>query len=175
MSTDAHSPYDDVLAKMDALLKRHHDRLEKTVVVETTLDFPVLTEEVPVEEDLIPVLTEVVPAEPPQPLEAPSAPEAQEFPFLLLEDPAAEPLPEHAQAEASHSLSSAALESLDQKVQDIFDQRLSAHIVSAMDRALATMLDQFSSQLESVVREAVAQELRKQLEELSSRSSDSSD
>ncbi|MEN6586374.1 MAG: hypothetical protein ABFE02_10075, partial [Sulfuricella sp.] len=49
--------HDDVLAKMDALLKKHHDALARGSVTE---DFPVLTEVVKEPVDVIPVLTEVV-------------------------------------------------------------------------------------------------------------------
>ncbi|MDP1896494.1 MAG: hypothetical protein Q8K43_01270, partial [Sulfurimicrobium sp.] len=57
----------------------------------------------------------------------------------------------------------------------ILDHRLSAHIVSAMDQAMSSMLDQFAMQLESVVREAVAQELQKQLGEIAGRSRDANE
>lgn len=159
------SAHDDVLAKMDALLKRHYDRLERAPAIPPAMDFPVLTEEVPVEEDVIPVLTEVVEDEP----------EMSEFPFLLLEDVDAEPAPEIVSPDPSLDLSGQSLENLDLRIQEILDQRLSAHITSAMDRAISSMLDQFSMQLESVVREAVAEELRKQLGEMAGRANDADD
>lgn len=159
------SAHDDVLAKMDALLKRHYDRLEKAPVIPQAMDFPVLTEEVPDEEDVIPVLTEVVE----------DKPEISEFPFLLLEDSEVDTVPEDLPPASSRGLSGQSLENLDLRIQEILDQRLSAHIASAMDRAMSSMLDQFAMQLESVVREAVAEELRKQLGEMASRANDGDD
>lgn len=166
MSTDAaRSAHDDVLAKMDALLKRHHDRLEKAPVVPPAMDFPVLTEVVPAEEEIIPVLTEVVEEKA----------ERHEFPFLLLEDANEPPPPEAPADDNTPSLSSQSLENLDRQVQEILDQRLSAHLVSVMDRAMSSMLEQFAAQLESVVREAVAQELQKQLGEIALRARDANE
>ncbi|PWB49110.1 MAG: hypothetical protein C3F18_10735 [Nitrosomonadales bacterium] len=163
MSKDAaRTAHDDVLAKMDALLKRHHDRLEKAPVLPPAMDFPLLTEVVPDEEEAIPVLTEVVEEKT----------EMNEFPFLLLEDVNEQQTSGILADDTSSKLSSQALEGLDRQIQEILDQRLSAHIVSAMDRAMSTMLDQFAMQLESVVREAVAQELRKQLGEIPGRAND---
>ena len=166
MTTDStRTAHDDVLAKMDALLKRHYDRLEKAPAVPPAMDFPVLTEVVPVEEESIPVLTEVVEEKT----------EVHEFPFLLLEDVDAEPVSEESTHDFSHHRSSQSLDDLDLRIQEIVDQRLSAQFVSAMDRAISTMLDQFSVQLEAVVRDAVAQELRKQLGEIAGRARDAND
>jgi hypothetical protein len=160
MSTDAaRTAHDDVLAKMDALLKRHHDRLEKTPAAPPAMDFPVLTEVVSVEEEVIPVLTEVVEEKA----------EMNEFPFLLLEDVNEQPPSNTSTEDASAKLSAQSLERLDRQIQEILDQHFSTHIVPALDRAMSTMLDQFAAQLESVVREAVAQELRKQLGEIAGR------
>ncbi|MFA5242207.1 MAG: hypothetical protein WC029_02125 [Sulfuricella sp.] len=159
------SAHDDVLAKMDALLKRHYDRLEKAPAIPPPMDFPVLTEEVQVEEDIIPVLTEVVE----------DKPVMSEFPFLLLEDADAKPVPEDFSPAPPLSLSGQSLENLDRRILEILDQRLSGHIASAMDRAMSSMLDQFSMQLESVVREAVAEELRKQPGAMAGRANDADD
>jgi hypothetical protein len=161
----ARSAHDDVLAKMDALLKRHYDRLEKAPAIPSSMDFPVLTEEVQVEEDIIPVLTEVVE----------DKPVMSEFPFLLLEDADAKPASENLPHDPPLSLSGQSLENLDQRILEILDQRLSGHIASALDRAMSAMLDPFAAQLESVVREAVAEELRKQLGEMAGRANDADD
>lgn len=162
---DSRTAHEDVLAKMDALLKRHHDRLERIPAEPPAMDFPVLTEVVQVEEEIIPVLTEVV--------EEKAA--INEFPFLLLEDVEEPQASETTADEPPLRLSSDALEKLDRQIQEILDQRLSAHIMSAMDQAVSTMLDQFSRQLESVVREAVAQELQKQLGEIAVRARNAND
>lgn len=165
ISNASNNAYDDVLAKMDALLKRHHDRLEKAPVAPPQADFPVLTEVVEAEEEIIPVLTEVVEEKT----------EANEFPFLLLEDADEKLATETVAEEASPKLSSQSLENLDRQIQEILDQRLASHIVPALDRAMSSMLEQFSTQLESVVREAVAEELRKQLGEMAGRANDGDD
>jgi hypothetical protein len=160
-----HSAHDDVLAKMDALLKRHHDRLEKASSTPPVMDFPVLTEVVQTEEEVIPVLTEVVEEKT----------EMKEFPFLLLEDDLEPQTVDSSGDEVAPELSSQLLENLHSQIQEILDQRLPVHIASAMDRAMSTMLDQFSMQMQSVVREAVAHELQKQLGEIARRSSDADD
>lgn len=159
------SAHEDVLAKMDALLKRHHDRLEKAPAVSPVMDFPVLTEVVQIEEDIIPLLTEVVE----------EAVEMDDFPFLLLEDDDEQPSLDFSGDESSSELSSQLLENLHAQIQEILDQRLPVHIASAMEQAMSSMLDRFSSQMESVVREAVAQELQKQLTEIARRTSNASD
>ncbi len=165
MTTEsARTAHDDVLAKMDALLKRHYDRLETAPAALPAMDFPVLTEVVPVEEEVIPVLTEVVEEKA----------EVNEFPFLLLED-VEEQAPETATDDGSLQLSGQSLQNLDRQIHEILDQRLSAHIVSALDQAMSSMLDQFAMQLESVVREAVAQELRKQLGAIAGRTRDANE
>lgn len=153
--------HDDVFAKMDALLKKHYAGTGSATAEQ---DFPVLTEIVEERAEFIPVLSEVV--------EAPAFVEA-----ALSEDEAIaetsgahpESAPEgHAQASdsASPGPGEEALASLDRQIQEILEQHLSPQIVAAMDKALSSMLDKFALQMEYVVRDAVAQELRKQLAEL---------
>ncbi|MBZ0105244.1 MAG: hypothetical protein K8H84_06400 [Sulfuricella denitrificans] len=164
--------HEDVLAKMDALLKRHHDRLEKAPPASPAMDFPVLTEVVTVEEEVIPLLTEVVEL----PVVVEEKAEMDEFPFLLLEDEHEQQTLELSGEEpASAELSSQLLENLHAQIQEILDQRLPVHIASAIEQAMSGILDQFSSQMESVVRVAVAQELQKQLGEIARRTSNASD
>lgn len=136
--------HDDVLAKMDALLKKYHDTLARGSV---TQDFPVLTEVVEEVDDAIPLLTEVVGIEP----------GGVAFDELgAVETPHAEELP----------LSGEALSQLDRQIRAAIEQRLPSHIVAAVDKALPVVLEEFSMQLENLVRDAVAQEVRQQLTEL---------
>ena len=133
--------HDDVLAKMDALLKKHHDGLTQAPGVDK---LPVLTEIVEDEAELIPVLTEVV--------------------EIAAE---AEPVEEHPTEEMSHAVAPDALhEHLDPHALALLEQQISTHIIAAMDKSLAVMLDQFGAHLESLVRETVARELQTQLPEL---------
>jgi len=141
----ASTVHDDVLAKMDALLKKHHDAIDRASVKE---DFPVLTEVVEEAEELIPVLTEVVEIE----LEA--------MTFTVLE-PDEPPLLD---VKAS-PLSGEALVRLDRQIMEIVEQRLPSHIVAAVDKALPVVLEEIAMQLETMVRDAVAQELKQQLAE----------
>ena len=138
--------HDDVLAKMDALLKKHHDALARNSI---TGDFPVLTDIVEVAAETIPVLTEVVEME--------AVPEA----FAKFE-PDESPLPD----EEALPLSSEALSQLDRQIREIIEQRLPSHIVAAVDKALPVVLEEFAMQLETLVRDAVAHELQQQLTEL---------
>lgn len=129
---------DDVLAKMDALLKKHHDGLAHASCV---ADFPVLTEIVEEHEADIPLLTEVV-----------------EIEFELETGTVKD--------DSASVLENSALDHLDPELRSALEQELSAHVIAALDQALAAMLDQFSGHLESMVRDAVAQELNHQLPEL---------
>jgi hypothetical protein len=147
MSQHGASPlHDDVLAKMDALLKKHHDALARGSVIE---DFPVLTEVVEEAEEAIPLLTDVVEIEP----------EAMTFTVLEPDEPT---LPDV----ETPPLGGEALSQLDRQIKAAIEQQLPSHIVAAVDKALPVVLEEFAMQLESLVREAVAQELQQQLKEL---------
>lgn len=166
MSTDAaRSAHDDVIAKMDALLKRHHERLEKSFVVPAAMDFPLLTEEVSAEDEIIPVLTEVVEEKA----------EMSDFPFLLLEEAGELQAEESTLEELSSAVDVPPPENPGPQIEGALDPGLSEHIVSAVDRAISTVLEQFAAQLEVVVREAVAKELQKQLGEIAGRARDAND
>lgn len=182
--------HDDVLAKMDALLKKHHDALARGSVTE---DFPVLTEVVEEAEEVIPVLTEVVEIEsdhmPAADFEAGgddqfATPDEDERHVLQdipagFDDNAAQsvemedtPVSEFCQIEPSQpkqepfALSGEALEQLDRRILEMLEQRLPSHIVEAVDKALPVVLEEFAMELESMVRDAVAQEIRQQLTDL---------
>jgi len=137
--------HDDVLAKMDALLKKHHDALARGSV---TGDIPVLTDVVEEAEVDIPVLTEVIETE------------SEVMTFTLLE-PDEPPLPDLQE----FPLSGEALSRLDRQIMEAVEQRLPSHIIAAVDKALPVVLEEFAMQLESLVRDAVAQEIRQQLAE----------
>lgn len=132
--------HDDVLAKMDALLKKHHDALTQAPVV---TDFPLLTEVVEEPVEVIPLLTEVI--------ESDAAPEAQEAAILEAAPP---------------DLNDEALVQLDRQIRATLEQRLPFHIVEAVDKALPVVLEEFSMQLENLVRDAVARELDRRMPEL---------
>lgn len=138
--------HDDVLAKMDALLKKHHDVIARSAVKE---DFPVLTEVVEEAEELIPVLTEVVEIE------------REAMTFTVLEPDEPPPLDVKASP-----LSGEALVRLDHQIMEIVEQRLPSHILAAVDKALPVVLEEIAMQLETIVRDAVAQELKLQLAKL---------
>lgn len=144
MSQDRGEPdNDDVLAKMDALLKKHHDALAKS---SPPVYFPVLTEIVEEVVEVVPVLTEVVEDEPPT------------IEFYELE--AVEEAPPEVQAS---SLDDQVLSELDRQIRAALEQRLPFHIVEAVDKALPVVMEEFSMQLEKMVREAVTQELQRHM------------
>ena len=61
---------------------------------------------------------------------------------------------------------SMALKDIDKHLQRLVEEKIGPQLTLTMDRALATMLDQFSTHIEYLVRESVALELQKQLEAL---------
>lgn len=163
--------HDDVLAKMDALLKKHHIGTETSPPDER--DFPVLTEIVDVpprtptaaDEDILidfevdsddfPVLEEVIP----QQVEAPVLIPDDEPPVQYqAASVSSEPQPvthtfPHGRTELPSALQDQAL----------LEQRIADHIIASLDTALGNLLVQFSTHLESMVRETVAQEINRQL------------
>ena len=68
--------------------------------------------------------------------------------------------------EASAPTAAFALKDIDQHLQRLVEEKLGPQLTATMDRALANMLDQFSTHIEYLVRESVALELQKQLEAL---------
>lgn len=68
--------------------------------------------------------------------------------------------------EASPAVAELALKDLDKHLQRLIEEKLGPQLTATMDRALANMLDQFSTHIEYLVRESVALELQKQLEAL---------
>lgn len=207
-------PEDDVLGKVDALLRRHQT---------PEPDIPVLTEVLvppPIDLDAIPVLTDVVGVEesaaddapipfpellPLEPVAAeeeavaasPAAPIALEFDIppgaryvaldrepveptpqptapepdlrtLAVEDGTRMPAPVHALSEETIQLIADTIKAdvariLDAQLQQALAQQLQTSLHVALDRALASMLDQFVIHIEEVVRSAIANELEKQL------------
>lgn len=143
--------HQDILAKMDALLKKHHIGGEPSGEGES--DFPVLTEYADhapptagnvgddADGDDFPVLEEILP--PPLAAKAPRA--GARFP------PPAPPAAPRQDAAAEHG------------DQTLLEQRIADHVLAAMDKALGNLLVQFSSHLETMVRDTVAQELNRQL------------
>lgn len=68
--------------------------------------------------------------------------------------------------EASPAVAEFALKDMDKHLQRLVEEKLGPQLTATMDRALANMLDQFSTHIEYLVRESVALELQKQLEAL---------
>ncbi len=73
---------------------------------------------------------------------------------------------EGAPEEASPAAAEFALKDLDEHLLRLVEEKLGPQLTATMDRALANMLDQFSTHIEYLVRESVALELQKQLEAL---------
>lgn len=139
---------DDVIAKMDALLKKHQDALTPAPVV---VDFPLLTEVVEETMETIPLLTEVVESDAAVAGAVPERNEPMETPALKAVSP-----------DGSEEI----LARLELQVRETLEQRLPFHIVEAVDKALPVVLEEFSMQLENLVRDAVARELDRRLPEL---------
>lgn len=77
--------------------------------------------------------------------------------------PAAAVLSTEALAQFSDALSEQLMRALDQRLQQAVDKKIAPQIAQTVDKALSSMLDQFSVNIEFMVREAIAQELQRQL------------
>ncbi len=67
---------------------------------------------------------------------------------------------------APDSVTEHTMRDMDKHLQRLVEEKLGPQLTATMDRALAGMLDQFSTHIEYLVRESVALELQKQLEAL---------
>ena len=73
-------------------------------------------------------------------------------------------------AQFSETLSEQVMHILDQRLQQAVDKKIAPQIAQTVDKALSSMLDQFGVNIEYMVREAIAQELQRQLTALLSSS-----
>jgi len=67
------------------------------------------------------------------------------------------------QAQISDSLSEQILRSIDLHLQKTIEKSVAPQLANSLDKALSSMLDQFSMHIEEMVRETIALELQKQL------------
>lgn len=132
-------------------------------------DFPEIESEVP---DL-----DTLPAELSGPFELPEAfePQSKEEsspPHHLEKVAEAEPeipqqMPEvstqKSQAQISDSLTEEILRSIDRHLQKAMEKSVAPQLANSLDKALSSMLDQFSMHIEEMVKETIANELQKQL------------
>lgn len=162
--------YGDILNKLDALIHRQDEtpsvpRVHIPPARQT--EYPILTDIIEEEPVPFPVLTEVI--EPGIGIETEIAPEGQgesePMPDSLPPPPASQlsPLPS---ALSTGDFDSELQAIVDQRILDVLEKRFSPHITAAIDKALSVMLDQFSVHLEEVAREAVAEEIQKQLADI---------
>ena len=181
---------DDILAKMDALLKKHHISADQVPVVED--DFPILSEIVEVKEAAKPAapapediqidfdldsfgedfpLLEIPAPEPEKPAEI--SPEEEIILFSEPDLPEPEPLVEETPTPEPELViiyeglpdtpSTQTDETIKQPDLSGIEQRLAENAIAALDKALEGMLERFSTRLEAMVRETVSQELSRQL------------
>lgn len=158
------------------------------------LDIPTLTDIVPEpldETGNIPTLTEIagatLPDSPPIELDLvpetylPEAEYAPENTITAIEPPEDAPerikeivaprvdrrqsaLTEETASQISDALTEQALRNLDKHLQQVMETQLAPLLVASLDKTLASMLDQFAMHIEYLVREAVAEEMKKQLQ-----------
>ncbi len=106
----------------------------------------------------------------------PPAPAAPGWVLIQPEEPAQEPIPDPATPAAaglpgavfdqiSDSLSEQVLRNLERQLQQVLEERLAPRLADSLDRALSGMLDQFAVNIQHMIRESVAEELRRQLGE----------
>ena len=75
----------------------------------------------------------------------------------------------------SDSLTEQILRSLDQHLQKAVENSLAPQVANSIDKALSSMLDQFSIHIEYMVQEAITKELQKQFSALKTVSTGNSD
>ena len=157
--------YGDILNKLDALINRQHDEPAVPRVhipSARQIEYPVLTDVVEADPVPIPVLTEAIPPE--EELEFSLETEFESSPHQAETAPAQSPV--LSSALPAGGLSPELQSQIDQRILDVLEKRFSQHIAAAIDKALSVMLDQFSVHLEEVAREAVAEEIQKQLADI---------
>lgn len=193
----------DVFAKMDALMKKHHPGAVQPLPVDvrTTADIPVLTDIVAEAEPEIPVLTEMADApelidetlsEPhsTSPLkDREHAPESLESTVMPLAEKGMEgdesslhspsPLPSPARGEgadlepdetepvpaepAPQAVEDQLPAELEDRIREQLVEQLAPPLAAALEKSLAGALDQFAMQIECLIRDAIAAEVRQQL------------
>ncbi|MDP2829237.1 MAG: hypothetical protein Q8O37_11605 [Sulfuricellaceae bacterium] len=157
--------YGDILNKLDALINRQHDEPAVPRVhipSARQIEYPVLTDVVETDPIPIPILTEAIAPE--EELEFSLETEPESPPYQAETAPAPSPVLSHALPTGSLSPELQSL--IDQRILEVLEKRFSQHIAAAIDKALSVMLDQFSVHLEEVAREAVAEEIQKQLADI---------
>lgn len=170
MEQQSDPEYSDILNKLDALIHRQNETPAVPRVhipPARQIEYPVLTdiiEEYPVP---FPVLTEAI--EPEAGIENEMAHEGQSVSEPTPVSPLPSPPPQLSPMQPALSTGDfdTELQTLvDQRILDVLEKRFSPHISAAIDKALSVMLDQFSVHLEEVAREAVAEEIQKQLADI---------
>jgi hypothetical protein len=186
--------HSDIFAKADALMKKHRASAIKPLppdaipapaappanALRPEAGIPVLTDIVvealppEPEPEPIPVLTEMVADElPEEPVSAmpepPPVPEAMPYPEqpgqqeITLSEPAEQP-----SAEETGRLAEPAWQELEDRIREGLARQLAPQLAAALEKSLAGALDQFAVQIEHLVRDAVASEVRRQLDALQS-------
>ncbi|TCV82565.1 hypothetical protein [Sulfurirhabdus autotrophica] len=87
--------------------------------------------------------------------------EAEVEPEILQQIP--EVTAQKSQAQISDSLTEEILRSIDRHLQKAMEKSVAPQLANSLDKALSSMLDQFSMHIEEMVKETIANELQKQL------------
>jgi hypothetical protein len=160
-------PPAESVPEVDALAETLQQELETLLQETVEPEEPVAAAPLP----LLPVEEEAAPVE-----VAPEAPpelEAIEQVTEAAVPPRPEPVSQAYRVERrmhiSDSVAEQLLASLQQQVPKLLEQAIVPKLAAALDREISALIDQFTIHIEYVVRDAITQELQKQLPELEAR------
>lgn len=154
------SPADDVFDKLDTLLNKHRPAPTPLQNARDENQIPVLTEEIQLEalatQPLPVLMDEVIDSDTPGADAAPplNAPET-------LGGTSTPPTPDQARSAPTQALPSHHLE---QFILETVERRIAPKLASKLDLALGELLEQFKGEIETLVKQAIAQEMQQYLE-----------
>jgi hypothetical protein len=151
-----------LMSKMDALLKKHRGGSADTHDTPSTPPPPAPTETAPPPDAWLPVLTQVIErgTPPAVPLAAASPEVAPPSPALPPAEPEAPP-PVAAASAVSDTLTEQLMSELAPRLSEVMEKQVAAELRRNLDQTVASLLDQLDVNVREIVRDAVAEKLKK--------------
>jgi hypothetical protein len=151
-----------LMSKMDALLKKHRGGSADTHDAPSTPPPPAPTETAPPPNAWLPVLTQVIErgTPPAVPLAAASPEVAPPSAALPPAEPEAPP-PVAGASAVSDTLTEQLMSELTPRLSEVMEKQVAAELRRNLDQTVASLLDQLDVNVREIVRDAVAEKLKK--------------